>query len=70
MAYPSGTAMAPAPSPGPLFVGIHVRMNINVSRFLVSYVATNDNVADGGTKALNKIKQLESAQRLLGLPEQ
>ena len=47
-----------------------IRMNIDVSRFLVSYVATNDNVADGGTKALNKIKQLESAQRLLGLPEQ
>ena len=44
--------------------------HIDVSRFLVSYVATNDNVADGGTKALNKIKQLESAQRLLGLPEQ
>ena len=42
---------------------------IDVSKFLVSYCPTDQNVADGGTKALNRIKQFESAQRLLGLPD-
>ena len=46
-----------------------IRLNIDVSKFLVSYCPSDQNVADGGTKALNRIKQFESAQRLLGLPE-
>ena len=45
-----------------------IRLNIDISKFLVSYCPTDQNVADGGTKALNRVKQFESAQRLLGLP--
>ena len=45
-----------------------IRLNIDISKFLVSYCPTDQNVADGGTKALNRVKQYESAQRLLGLP--
>ena len=46
------------------------RQHINISRFLVSYCPSEENVADGGTKALNRIKQKVSAQRLLGLPDE
>ena len=47
-----------------------IRQNINISRFLASYCPSDENVADGGTKALNRIKQKVSAQRLLGLPDE
>ena len=42
---------------------------ISVTDFVISYVATDDNPADGGTKALDRYKQALSAVRLLGKSE-
>ena len=45
-----------------------VRFNIDVSKFLISYCPSDENLADGGTKALNRLKQEISARRILNLP--
>ena len=44
------------------------RYHIDVSQFLTSYCPSDDNVADGGTKALNRLKQEISSRRILNLP--
>ena len=46
-----------------------LRHGISVTDFVISYVATDDNPADGGTKALDRYKQALSAMRLLGKSE-
>jgi len=43
-----------------------LRHNISTTDFTISYIATDDNPADGGTKALDRTKQAVSARRLLG----
>ena len=43
-----------------------LRHNISATDFTISYIATDDNPADGGTKALDRTKQAVSARRLLG----
>ena len=45
-----------------------VRFNIDVSKFLISYCPSDENLADGGTKALNRLRQEISACRILNLP--
>ena len=45
-----------------------VRYNIDASQFLISYCPSDDNLADGGTKALNRLKQEISSRRILNLP--
>ena len=42
---------------------------ISATDFVISYIATDDNPADGGTKALDRYKQALSAMRLLGKSE-
>ena len=48
-----------------------LQQQLEVSDFRISYVASADNPADGGTKPLDRQTQLTSARRLLGLmPDQ
>ena len=46
-----------------------LRHGISATDFVISYIATDDNPADGGTKALDRYKQALSAMRLLGKSE-
>ena len=39
---------------------------VSTTDFTISYIATDENPADGGTKALDRTKQAVSARRLLG----
>ena len=43
-----------------------LRHNISTTDFTISYIATDENPADGGTKPLDRTKQAVSARRLLG----
>ena len=51
--------------------GQFLQQQLEVSDFGLSYIASAENPADGGTKPLDRQAQLTSARRLLGLlPDQ
>ena len=43
-----------------------MRLSIDQERFCIQYISSDKNLADGGTKALDRTKQAISAARLLG----
>ena len=43
-----------------------MRLSIDQERFCIHYISSDKNLADGGTKALDRTKQAISAARLLG----